>query len=281
MTGEQLGLQPEHSGNVPRLQLRRLIGRCRRKATTPTRAVPPGCAPLVEALLLGVDPVEAGTSFVRARAELGDALADCLKDVDYAFLVVTGTAAAHPVIRASATAWGEVTQGHYNGIGCLDPLTGLASRQHFLTQLSAIYGHRRSSPVGEADGPGHALLLVDLATPPATLSASMATVEASIRELLAAEEVRNAVPGLNTHARLRCCRSVALVGTDVSLDTVVGGLGTAIDLRLAPMADWGPTHVRRVDLPARFGEARALVDQLGRVGDNGEPLRRRFGLRQE
>ena len=263
MTGAQLGLRPEPSGSVPMLQLRRLLGRCRRKASPPTRAVPPACAPLVEALLLGVDQVQAATAFVRARAELADALADCLKDVDYAFLAVTGTAAAHTVIRAAATAWGEVTQGHYNGIGCLDPLTGLASRQHFLTQLAGVYGHRLSSPPDVADRLGHALLVVDLATPPPTLSASFATIEESVRELLAAEEIRKAVPGVNTHARLRCCRSVALVGSGPDLDAVVDGLGTAIDLRLAAMSDWGPTSVRRVPLPACFAEARALVDQLG------------------
>lgn len=263
-TGVQLGLQRERAGNARRVHLRRFLGRYRGKDNAPTRAVPPGCAPLVEALLLGVDQVEAATSFVRARADLGDALADCLKDVDYAFLVVTGTAAPHPVIRASATTWGEVTQGHYNGIGCLDPLTGLASRQHFLTPLATIYGQHRSAPQNEEDRLDHTLLVVDLSPPPETLSSSVATIEESIRELLAAEEIRNAVPGLNTHARLRCCRSLALVGTGPTLDAVVDGLGTAIDLRLAPMSDWGPTTVRRVPLPARFADARALVDRLGR-----------------
>ena len=97
---------------------------------------------------------------------------------------------------------------------------------------------------------------------------------------MAAEEIRNAVPGLNTHARLRCCRSVALVGADPALDAVVDGLGTAVDLRLAPMSDWGPTIVRRLQLPASFPEARALVDQLGR-GELVDPSHPRLSVRQE
>lgn len=230
----------------------------------PTRAVPPACVPLVEALLLGVDRVAAATSFVRARAELGDALAECLKDVDYAFLAVTGTAAAHPVIRASATAWGEVTQGHYNGISCVDPLTGLASRQHFLTQLAAVYAARRGSMPAGAGSLGHVLLVVDLAGPPQSAFGATTAIEGSVRELLAAEELRNAMPTLNTHARLRCCRSVALVGTDLFSADAADEISTAIDLRLAPMADWGPTLVRRVDLPEQFADARALVDHLAR-----------------
>ena len=266
VTGEPRVLKLERPGRIRMFQLRRLLAQGRRTAKAPTRAVPPDCVPLVEALLLGVDEVEAARTFVMARAELGDALADCLRDVDYAFLIVTGTAAAHSVIRASATAWGEVTQSHYNGIGCVDPLTGLASRQHFLTQLSAVYGRGVSSDIVKG-GLGDALLLVDLAIPPCTISASVATIEEWIRELLAAEEIRKALPRLNTHARLRRCRSVALVGTDSLPAAAVHELGNAIDLRLAPMADWGPTTVRRVELPERFADARALIDRLGRGGE--------------
>lgn len=236
------------------------IGR-RQRGESVTRSVAPHCLRLVDGLVRGEDPREVAVEFVLERANLGDPLDHCLSDLDNAFVAVSGRAAPPCVVRAAATVWGETTQAHYNNVECLDPLTGLASRQHLLTQLSLIY---RSAGAQQATRrpEGYRLLIVDLAELPTVELVGPVSLEASLRQLAAAEIIRGEEPTANTHAQLTANRSVVLLTTQTGSDDLERSLRELIDERFAAVPQWGHCTIESRDLPASFAEARRLIDGL-------------------
>jgi hypothetical protein len=69
----------------------------------------------------------------------GESLQTLLDDLDQAFSLASLPAPDAALIRSIALAWSDSFLGLYSRITCVDPLTGLASRQHLQTHIAGLY----------------------------------------------------------------------------------------------------------------------------------------------
>lgn len=129
----------------------------------------------------------------------GESLQTLLDDLDQAFSLASLPAPDAALVRSVALAWSDSFLGLYSRITCVDPLTGLASRQHLQTHVAGLYSsvprgrwaiivietdhHRRAIAV--SDSPEQLAEAVGM-----TVLASVVGGELARGELLAALSIR-------------------------------------------------------------------------------------------
>ncbi len=266
----------------------RLLGRERRRhraerrsaaAAHPTAVVPLRGRLLADALIHNLDVEGAAATFGRCFARDGEGLDVCLGELDDVCAAVQGTEAPPPLVRCVALAWADTLQGHFNGITCADPLTGLASIQHVQTQVADLYRAAQAGWLGDADvARSHVLVVVELPVaadlpdgPDEPGEAGgprgpgrYGALEAALRRATAAELVRQRMPECDQPAQLTARRLVALARRSPDLHRRLVGVVGELDQRLTLTPGAGLARAWAESLPSAPENARRLVDELAR-----------------
>jgi hypothetical protein len=220
-------------------------------------ALPPRFEAVGEALLGGADVVGACTVVGRAVAGDGAALGEALAALRTTYDLVLGTAPSFEATEALSVAWSDATLEYLHDLSCEDPLTGLASLAHVRTRLAEIY---RDAEISDLPVPrGHALVLVELRTPPAPQPDRHFT--RSLRLVQVSEAMRAVYSGGQTLGRVGLDRAVAVVPRSRDL-----GVSVALLRDVLADLDLGEADVRVwiEGLPVSAESAARLLDDLAR-----------------
>lgn len=229
------------------------------------RPTDPRLRQFAEALIQGLDESETAAEFGLSRARQGEGLDVCLGDLDDTYLAVHGEAAPPPVVRATALAWAETMQEHYNCLTCADPLTGLSSIHHLQSEVAALYRAAEEGWLAERDVPTHhAIVVVDLPEVHAGGPRRFSELTSALRHAAAAELVRELLPEAVQPARLNPHRIVALVRRCDGVHRRLAELTARLDQRLALTPTGGRSSAWTEALPDHAQHARRLLDELAR-----------------
>lgn len=194
----------------------------------------------------------AGENLARDGAPLDDGL-EALRVTAQAVL---GRLPSFEDTRALSTAWSEVTLGYLHQTSCEDPLTGLSSVAHVRTRLAEQrrHGDRHGDRHGaRALRHTHALVLVDLPTPPSDDRWSR-----SLRLAQVGEAARTVFSGGETIGRLGVHRIVVVCERDDRMARRVTLLRTLVQ-SVGPGA-----RVWIEGLPSTDDATASLLDELAR-----------------
>jgi hypothetical protein len=227
--------------------------------------------PAVEALAEALDggspdPGPALARLGRARAAAGFTLDEVIEDLRCLYDVVDPARRAPldrfdtlEVARGWADGFVEATQD----IGCVDPLTGLATEAFLRARLAQTYRH--CDALGLAAGDGHTLVVVRLALD------GVREPDRSLLAVRAAERLRTVFTGGETLSTIGPGRFIALVANTPELGAALAALA---DPLLPTTRPGHPSATRtrtyRVwvePLPATVNHAIALLDDLARPAD--------------
>lgn len=151
---------------------------------------------LVSAVLARADVEEQVWGAARRYALAAEPLQVLLDDVDASLAAAGAAPADATLLRRISVAWSEVFLTQFARVTCVDPLTGMETRQHLLRHLQSL--------CRDGAGEGWSLLVVDLrsaspdvvVSPVEALSVSMALVDAAelVRPLVAGDHVVSLSP---------------------------------------------------------------------------------------
>lgn len=145
-------------------------------------------AALVSAVLERTDVEQQVWAAARRYALAAEPLQVLLDDVDASLAAVGAAPADATLLRRVAVAWSEVFLTQFGRVTCVDPLTGLETRQHLLRHLQ--------SQNRDGGGEGWSLLVIDLrAASPDVAVSSVEALSVSMALVDAAEVVRPLVVG--------------------------------------------------------------------------------------
>lgn len=231
----------------------------------PTVVVPPGGRDLADALVHHLDIDDAAQAFGTSYALNGEGLDVCLGDLDDTVAAVRGERAGTRLTRQVALAWGEASQQRYNGLGCGDPLTGLASVQHIQFQIAALYRLAGDGCLVDDDlARSHAIMVVELPVVRGDVQAGFAQLEASLRRASAADLITGVVPECALVAELNPRRLGGVVRRAPDLDRRLTGVVADLDCRMVLSPSQGRCRAWSERLPGTAVAARQLIDELAR-----------------
>ena len=215
-------------------------------------ALPPRFEAVGEALASGSGSVPACEVLGGVLARDGVSLAEALDDLATTWRLVRGAEPEHAELRALAVAWSDATLGYVHGLGCTDPLTGLASLAHLRTCIGDVH---RAGPAAET----HALVVVvaDAAHGAEQLGEPLAR---AMEDAQLGAVVRGVFPGRETIGHVAPGRVVVLVDRD-------DRLSRRLDL-LVRMLETGAPSRPRVwieGLPDSDAAVSDLLDELTRI----------------
>lgn len=213
-------------------------------------------AALVDARRRGV-PLHEQVWEAAARYALdGESLQSLLDDLDQAFSVALLPAPDAALVRSIALAWSDSFLGLYSRITCVDPLTGLASRQHLQMHVAGLY---ESAPCGR-----WVIIVIETARHPHAIEVSEfpgpladAVHMTVLRSAVGSELVRGELV-----AALSSRRCGIVAPRDVSLPGLVLRLQEQVRESLGPRL--GTVRVWVEGLPTTATAAASLVDELCR-----------------
>ena len=131
----------------------------------------------------------------------------------------------HPVTRAAALAWADVSLVHRADVSCEDPLTSMATASYLRLRLAEIYRGADADDRRACDS--HVLVVVELPRP-----GRVNEIELALRALEVAEVLRSVFTGDETIAQLSTRRFVALTTRDRGDDLTLDLLGLLLDRAL-------------------------------------------------
>lgn len=231
----------------------------------PTAVVPRGGRALADALVHDLDIDDAARAFGSSYAHNGEGLDVCLGDLDDTVAAVRGETPGVRLTRLVALAWGDTTQERYNGLGCGDPLTGLASIQHVQFQVAALYRIAGDGWLVNDDiARTHAIMVVELPVVRDDVQAGFARLEASLRRASAADLITGVVPECALVAELNPRRLAGVVRRAPDLDRRLTGVVADLDCRMVLSPSQGRCRAWCEGLPGSAVAARALIDELAR-----------------
>lgn len=221
-------------------------------------ALPPGFRAVGEALVSGVDAVDACAVTGRELALEGVSLDEALHGLEATTRLVCG---GHPDFghtRALSLGWSEAVLDHLHRLSCADPATGLASLAHLQTRIAELYRGRlrESPPVGRS----HALVVMDTVHPD-RVSPDASPADAFTADLRAARFAQTAgsvFAGGEAVARVDRNRIAVLTTRDPQL-----GRRVAVVRRMLGDLEGG-ARVWIEGLPDTEAAARAALGELAR-----------------
>lgn len=240
-----------------------------RHAAQPVRGtavdVPSRARVLADALVRGTGVAESARQVGTAYALAGEGLDVCLGDVDATFRSVHARDPGVEVVRQVALAWSDATQERYNGLGCADPLTGLASIHHVQSQVDALYRIAGDGWLVDDDlAHTHAIAVVELPVLRDDVTTGFARVEAALRRASAADLIIRELPECAFVAELNPRRLGGVVRRAPGLERRLSEILADVDRRMALSPSRGRCRAWCERLPGDAVAARALIDELAR-----------------
>lgn len=221
--------------------------------------------PVLAALLLDDDVVEATAVLAARYAAEGEGLDVCLADLDEALTALRDEPADVELVRTAALSWAETTQAHYNSLTCLDPFTGLGSLQHAQAELAGLYAAAGNGRLTDPDiAESRTLVVVDVPVAKPRSRPRFGELESALRAAAVAELVAELLPEADQPAQLNPHRIAAVALRGDGLHDRLAVLARRLDARLLLSPSGGRCAVWTESLPTTQPAARHLLDELAR-----------------
>lgn len=186
----------------------------------------------------------------------GESLQTLLDDLDEAFSRASLRAPDAALVRSIALAWSDSFLGLYSRITCVDPLTGLASRQHLQAHVASLYA---SAPQCR-----WAIIVIDTYRRPGAVAVGDASQQlaAAVGTTILASAVGGALVRGEVMAALSSSRCGVVAPRDEQLMTLALRLQERAQRSLDPESV--SVRVWVEGLPATAQAAASVVDELCR-----------------